>query len=215
MIEKLFFFFLFAAGFGTLQAQCDFAINEFDDFDSTHTIVTKAINIGYLVPSNFQTVDGYKMVEEAKAMFTFSQNDTLNAFFLVIGLAEREFLTVEEGFSVILKMESIKDKDTVDLGQDIPKMDPHDNLKGADLIGLYTVPDRGSFDKNTNMRIYTHTCLVPLDHVFTLSYLNIEKIRINYKNSRHTITLSKEQQAAIKKAVQCVGEAMNLFPLKP
>ena len=45
--------------------------------------------------------------------------------------------------------------------------------------------------------------------------LGIEKIRINYKNSRHTITLNKEQQAQIKKAVQCVGEAMKLFPIKP
>lgn len=209
-MKRLFFFFLFNLGLYTLHAQCDFAINEIDDFDSTHTVVTKSINIGYLVPSNYQTADGYKMIEEAKAMFTFSQNDTLNAFFLVLGVAEREFLTVEEGFSVILKIESLQD--TTDLGEEVPKVKPE---KGSDLIGLYTVPDRGSFDKNTNMRIYTHTCLVPLDQVFTLSYANIEKIRINYKNSRRTITLTKEQQVAIKKAVQCVGETMKLFPIKP
>jgi len=209
-MKRLFFFFLFVLGLYTLQAQCNFAINEVDDFDSTHTVVTKAINIGYMIPSNYQTADGYKMIEEAKALFTFTQNDTLNSFFLVLGVAEREFLTVEEGFSVILKIESLKD--TVDLGDDVPKVAPE---AGSDLIGLYTVPDRGNFDKNTNMRIYTHTCLVPLDHVFTLSYAGIEKIRINYKNSRHTITLNKEQQAEIKKAVQCVGEAMKLFPIKP
>lgn len=212
-MKRLFLFFLFSVGLYALNAQCDFAINEVDDFDSTHSVVTKAINIGYMIPSNFQTADGYKMIEEAKAMFTFSQNDTLNAFFLVLGLAEREFLTIEEGFSVILKVESLKD--TVDLGKDVPKVDPADNTKGSDLIGLYTVPDRGNFDKNTNMRLYTLTCLVPLDHVFTLSYAGIEKIRIYYKNSRHTITLNKDQQASIKKAVQCVAEAMKLFPIKP
>jgi hypothetical protein len=212
-MKRLWMFAYFCLVLGALHAQCNFAINEFDDFDSTHTVVTKAINIGYLIPSNFQTADGYKMIEEAKAMFTFTQNDTLNAFFLVIGLAEREFLSVEEGFNVILKIESLKD--TVDLGQEVPKVDPGDDTKGTDLIGLYTVPDRGAFDRNTNMRLYTHTCLVPLDHVFTLSYAGIEKIRINYKNTRHTITLNKEQQAAIKKAVQCVAEAMKLFPIKP
>lgn len=209
-MKRLPVFFLFILNACLLQAQCSFAINEIDDFDSTHTVVTKAINIGYMIPSNYQTADGYKMIEEAKAIFTFTQNDTLNAFFLVLGLAEREFLTAEEGYSVILKIEALKD--TVDLGSDVPKVDPE---AGSDLIGLYTVPDRGSFDKNTNMRIYTHTCLVPLDQVFTLSYASIEKIRINYKNSRRTITLTKDQQVEIKKAVQCVAEAMKLFPIKP
>lgn len=211
---KLFLSLIFITlGFYAVNAQCDFAINEIDDFDSTHTIVTKPINVGYMIPSNFQTANGYKMIEEGKVMFTFTQNDTLNAFFLVIGLAEREFLTVEEGFSVILKIESLKD--TVDLGSDVPKVEASEEIAGSNLIGLYTLPDRGNFDRNTNMRIYTHTCVVPLDQVFNLSYAGIEKIRINYKTGRHTLTLSREQQEAIKKAVQCVAEAMKLFPSKP
>ena len=212
-MKRLFIVFFLGLGCYAGTAQCDFAINEIDDFDSTHTIVTKPINIGYMIPSNFQTADGYKMIEEGKVMFTFTQNDTLNAFFLVIGLAEREFLTVEEGFNVILKVESLKD--TVDLGDDVPKTEASEEMAGAELIGLYTVPDRGDFDRKTNMRIYTHTCVVPLDQVFNLSFTGIEKIRINYKTSRHTITLSKEQRESIKKAVQCVAEAMKLFPSKP
>jgi hypothetical protein len=94
-------------------------------------------------------------------------------------------------------------------------MDSTENSSGSDLIGLYTVPDRGNFDRKTNMRIYTHTCVVPLDQVFNLSYTGIEKIRINYKTGRHTITLDKMQRESIKKAVQCVAEAMKLFPSKP
>jgi hypothetical protein len=212
-MKPFFLIVCFGLGLFNLTAQCNFAINEIDDFDSTHSIVTKPINIGYSIPSNFQTADGYKMIEEAKAIFSFTQNDTLNAFFMVIGLVEREFLTLEEGFNVILKVESLKD--TVDLGKEVPKPDPGDVAAGSDLIGLYTVPDRGTFDKNTNMRIYTLTCLIPLDRMFTLSYASIERIRINYKTSKHTITLSNEQRAAIKKAVLCVGEEMKLFPSKP
>ena len=212
-MKCFFVLFFISLGFCTANAQCDLAINEIDDFDSTHTVVTKAINIGYMIPSNFQTVDGYKMIEEGKIMFTFTQNDTLDAFFIVIALAEREFLTVEEGFNVILKVES--PTDTVDLGKDVPKTDATEITTGSDLIGLYTIPDRGSFDRKTNMRIYTHTCVVPLDQVFNLSYVGIEKIRINYKTSKHTITLDKEQRESIKRAVQCVAKAMKLFPSKP
>lgn len=212
-MKPFFLIVCFGLGLFNLAAQCNFAINEIDDFDSTHSIVTKPINIGYSIPSNFQTADGYKMIEEAKAIFSFTQNDTLNAFFMVIGLVEREFLTLEEGFNVILKVESLKD--TVNLGKEVANTNPADVAAGSDLIGLYTVPDRGTFDKNTNMRIYTLTCLIPLDRMFTLSFAAIERIRINYKTSKHTITLSNEQRAAIKKAVQCVGEEMKLFPSKP
>jgi hypothetical protein len=207
-----------AAVFGLLlsqlaQAQCPLEINERDAFDSTLTLLSKSVNIGYLIPSNFQTAEGNKMVEEAKIMFSFTQNDSINAFFLILAVLERDYLPIEEGRNVLIKLEEEKKETT--LGEEEIKMDSTDQSDRQSILSLYNFPDRGTFDKKTNMRMYVHSCAVPLDQVFTLAYSGIEKIRIQYRNTRHTITLSKEQRESLKKAVLCIGDTAGLLKNKP
>lgn len=173
------------------HAQCEYPIDTIDEFDSTRLVVFKPINIGYMIPSQVETDNGPMMIEEAKLMFTFTQNDSLDAFFLTLAVAEREYQPIQKDFNVMLK------------------------LSNDQIVGLYNVPDRGTFDRTTNMRVYQHTLVVPLDLFYNLTHHTIEKIRINYRNKKRTITLLPEQQEEVRQAVQCIGEAVALFPIKP
>jgi hypothetical protein len=194
-------------------AQCPLEINERDAFDSTLTLLSKSVNVGYMIPSNFQTAEGNKMVEEAKIMFSFTQNDSINAFFLILAVLERDFLAIDEGRNVLIKLEDNQKETSV--GEEEIKMDAKDEREKQSILSFYNFPDRGTFDKKTNMRMYVHSCAVPLDQVFTLAYSGIEKIRIQYRNTKHTITLSKEQREMIKKAALCIGDTAGLLKNKP
>jgi len=174
------------------NAQCDFIMNQVDQFDSTHTVATRPINIGYTVPSNFRTTDGYKMIEEGKLMFSYSESDSINSFFITLALAEREYQRIESGKDRIMFL-----------------------LEDEQIVGLLNVPDRGTFDTNTNMRIYNHTLVVPIDLFYTLGALKIEKIRVNYEGFKRTIVLTQKQKEDFQNAVRCVGAALSLYPIKP
>jgi len=174
-----------------LQAQCKLAFDEVDAFDKTHTILAKPINIGYMVPSNFQTAEGNKMVEEAKLVVAYSESDSINSFFLSIAVLEWDYQSIESDRNVLLLLEN------------------------EEVITLLNVADRGEFNADTNMRLYEHVCVIPMDIFFALSHFKVQKIRIQYKNYKRTLTLTPEQQEAIRKAVLCVGEASKLFPVKP
>ncbi len=174
------------------SAQCKLAIDEYDEFDSTRIIVGLPVNIGYQIPSQFLNAKGDPvMIEEGKALFTYTENDSLNCFFLTLALAERSYYSTEEGFNVLLL------------------------LSDQRVIGLYNVPDKGEFDKNTNMRIYQHVSVVPLDQFYELTYYKIEKIRVEYKGFRKTLEILPNQQNALREAIRCVGEAAGLYPVKP
>lgn len=173
-------------------AQCDIYSEGLDDFDSTLTIVSNPINLGFIIPSEFETIDGPKMVEEGKMLVSYSESDSINSFFLTIAVLERDFLKTEAGMNVRLKLSNEK------------------------IATLFTLPDRGLFDRNTNMRIYQHTCILPLDTYYLLTYNMIEKIRVEYPGrGPHDLTLSVEQQEAILEALKCVGEKAQLYPVKP
>ena len=47
----------FTAWLNNAAAQCEVAIDTTDAFDTTRTIVTSAINVGYLIPSEYLTPD--------------------------------------------------------------------------------------------------------------------------------------------------------------
>ncbi len=173
-------------------AQCEVALDITDEFDTTRTIVSSVINIGYVIPSEVLTMDGPKMVEEAKLLFSYSENDTISSFFLTLAMPERDFLVIESGKSNVLLA-----------------------FSNEQVEGLLNVPDRGEFDPRTNMRLYQHTCVVPLDVFYVMMYQNLEKIRVRYRTYKHTITILPEQQKAIRAAVRCVGEQLGLFPAKP
>ncbi|MBP9873691.1 MAG: hypothetical protein KBC60_06620, partial [Haliscomenobacter sp.] len=160
-------------------------------FDSTRTVAAKPVNIGYLIPSNFETANGPKMIEEAKLLFSFSENDSIRSFFLTVAVQEREFLRIDNDFNVLLLLDD------------------------EQVIATMNVSDQGVFDPATNMRLYQHTCVVPLDLFFALTHLKVAKIRINYRTYKHTIDLSERQRTELREAVRCVGEAVQLIPLRP
>ncbi len=173
------------------QTPCNVPVDTIDEFDSTRIVIYEPINIGYLVPSNYQTPEGPKMIEEGKLSFTFTQNDSINSFFLTLAVPEWEYHTVDKDFSVLLKLSNEK------------------------IVGLFNVPDRGKFDESTNMRIYHHTSVVPLDVFYSLTFHTLEKIRIRYRGYNRTIKISDEQAEEIQQAVQCIGARVNLYPIKP
>ena len=174
-----------------VHAQCKPSINETDPFDSVHTVAGKIINIGDLVPSKFETVDGPKLIEEAKLLFSYSEKDSIRSFFLIVAVQEWEYQRVSNDFNVLLLLDD---------GQ---------------VIELMNFSDQGTFDASTNMRLYQHTCLIPMDLVFALTYLKLDKIRINYRDSKRTLTLKPLQQEEFRKTIRCVGEASGLLPVIP
>lgn len=184
---------IFALLLGCLhtQAQCDLALNEVDDFDSTRVISSAPISIGNIIPSLYETADGPLFIDEAKIMFTFSENDSLKSFFITLAIPEYEYQPVEKDFNVYLK------------------------LSDGGVVRLYNVPDRGTFDRHTNMRLYLHTCIVPLDLFSRFTFSFIEKIRVAYKFQNRDFDITTEQQEAIRESIQCVGRATELYPVKP
>jgi hypothetical protein len=171
--------------------QCKVAIETIDEFDSTRLVVAQPVNVGYMIPSNHRNADGMLMVEEAKLLFSFTENDTMGAFFLTIAAAERDFFSIEKGYNVYLMMAD------------------------STLLELMDYPDKGVFDDNTLMRIYTHTCVAPVDFFYLMADVYIDRIRITYKEHKRTIRLLPEQQEAVRSAIRCVGEKLQFYPFRP
>ncbi|NUO01215.1 MAG: hypothetical protein HUU01_11430 [Saprospiraceae bacterium] len=175
------------------EAPCKLAFDELDDFDSLRTIGAEAVSFGLFIPSRFETENGPKIIDEGKLLFMYTENDSINSFFMTLAIPEYDYQSITNDYNVFIKL---LDSET-------------------EVIPLYNVPDQGTFDKGTNMRIYQHTCVVPIDLFYQLVYNKIDKIRIVYKKQKRTFTLTPEQQEAIQKAVQCVGKAAGLWPVKP
>jgi len=174
-----------------LSAQCKVAFDEIDEFDSLRTVASDPVSFGFMIPSLFETIDGPKLIEEGKAIVIYSENDSINSFFLTLAIPEYTYQPIKAGVNVLLK------------------------LSDGEVISFYNVPDRSFFDKTTNMRLYQHTCIVPLDMYYRLTFSTIESIRIQYEKIKRTFKLSEEQQLAIREAVQCVGKQVELYPVKP
>lgn len=175
----------------TALGQCKVAIETVDEFDSTRLVVAQPINVGYMIPSNHRNADGMLMVEEAKLLFSFTENDTMGAFFLTIAAAERDYFSIDKGYNVYLMMSD------------------------STLLELMDYPDKGVLDEKTLMRIYTHTCVAPVDFFYHLAEVYIDRIRITYKEHKRTIRLLPEQQEAVRNAIRCVGEKLFFYPFRP
>lgn len=191
MIKHFFWPVLLLLFVGDLSAQCEIAFDEIDEFDSLRTVASQSVAFGYMIPSLYETVDGPTLIEEGKAFVMYSENDSINSFFLTLAIPEYTYQPIEAGFNVLMK------------------------LSDGEVISFYNVPDRGTFDNTTNMRHYQHTVVVPLDMYYRLTFSTIEAIRIQYKNIKRTFKLSEKQQTALRKAMQCVGEQVGLYPVKP
>lgn len=173
--------------------QCDsLLIEDIDDFDSTLLVTSLPISIGYLIPSQFETMEGFKLVEEAKLLISFTENDSIDAFFLTLAVQEREYVKIKSDKNVLIQ------------------------LSNDQIIGLLNVADKGVFDRSTNMRRYQHTCVVPYDQLFNLSFHTIQQIRIMYDGGYyHDIKLTLEQQEIVKESIKCLSERMNVLKVKP
>jgi len=191
LLRSGFFLFVWVLAISASYGQCKPAVDEVDPFDSTRTVAAKTVNIGYLIPSNFETAEGPKMIEEAKLLFSYSEKDSIRSFFLIVAVQEREFLRIENDFNVLLLLDD------------------------EQVVAMMNISDQGVFDPGTNTRLYNHTCVVPLDLFFALTHLKVAKIRINYRTYKHTIDLTERQRSDLRDAVRCVGEAVQLIPVRP
>ena len=170
---------------------CDLAFDEIDPFDSLRVVGMKPVSIGYMIPSRYETMDGPKIVEEAKAIMVYSENDSIRGFFLNLVVPEYNLEPIDKGMTVKLL------------------------LQDSTVIGFYNIPDEGYFDRAINMRVYQHTCAVPLDYYYQLTFKRITKIRIEYQKKNRILELSERQQNALLEAFQCVGRAVELYPVNP
>lgn len=177
----------------SIQAQCAFAADTIDPFDSTRLVISKPIPIGMLIPSLYETVDGPRIIEEAEIAFSFMEGDVdhINSFFLTIATPEYDFRKIASGRNVIVAFED------------------------TSAVQLLNYPDRGVFSKETNMRVYQHTCIVPIDVLYRMAAYKVSGIRIRYEGIKRTIMLTKEQQEALRTAVKCASEAVGFAPLSP
>lgn len=173
------------------QANCKIVIDEIDPFDSLRTVAAASLPIGNMLVTQVETIDGPKLAPEAEAVVMFTQNDSLSVLFLHLELPEYHYVRTEKGFNIKFKMTS----DTI--------------------VGFYTIPNLGNFSKDTNMRHYQHTGLVPMDHYYLLTYDTVELIRVDYLNHQRTFQLTPQQQIALREAFRCVGERVGFYPVKP
>lgn len=173
------------------QKGCKIAFDEIDPFDNLHTVGSETVSLGYLIPSKYEEVSGPKIIEEAEVIVLFTENDSISGFFLNLVMPEYKLQPIAQGINVKLLLE-----DTT-------------------VIGLYNFPDEGEFDRTINMRVYQHTCALPLDYFYKIANQKILQIRIEYENQNKTLKLNLEQQEAFRKAVQCLGVAVDLYPIKP
>lgn len=169
-----------------LSSQCKIALDKTDEFDSTRVIATAPIVLGYLIASGNVTEDlaGQQAVEEAKAIFSFSNEKNIRSFFLTLGVVERKFYMIQPNYNVWLKF-----------------------VDGT-IVKLLNVPDEGEFDRKVLMWKFMHTCVIPLEIFHRMKNERVETIRIEYTDYKKTIELEEKQQIALQNAVKCVEERL-------
>lgn len=185
------FLFLPPSLFSQNEVNCAIAFDEVDPFDSLRIIGSKVVALGYMIPSRYELADGPKIIEEAEAILLFSENDSISGFFFQLFIPEYKLQPIKAGMNVKLLL----DDDSV--------------------IGFYNVPDEGAFDRTINMRVYQHTCPIPLDYYYHLAYHKVAQIRVEYDKQNRTLILNEKQQEALRTAIQCVGQRIGLYPIKP
>lgn len=169
-----------------IQAQCEIAIDEIDEFDSTRLVATPPMNLGFLVVSGNvpEDLEGKEYVEEAKAIFSYSTEKNIRSFFLTLGVVERKFQSIGADYNVYLK------------------------FADGNIVKLFNAPEDGEFDRDILMWKFLHTCVVPMEVYHMMKNEKVEKIRINYKNYKKTIVLEEGQQVALLEAVKCVEQQL-------
>lgn len=167
-------------------SQCKIALDTLDEFDTTRLIASEPMKLGYFVATGnvAEDFEGKEYTEEAKAIFSFANENKIRSFFLTLGVVERTFSLIDPDYTVMLK------------------------FSDGNIVRLLNVPDKPEFDRNILMWQYVHTCVVPLEIFQMLKNTPLEKIRINYKDFKTTIALDEKQQTQLIEAVRCVEERL-------
>jgi len=167
-------------------SQCKIALDTLDEFDTTRIIATQPITLGQLaITGNVaEDLDGKEYTEEAKAIFSFANENKIRSFFLTLGVVERKFFMINPDYNVMLL------------------------FSDGNILKLLNVPDQPEFDRKILMWKYVHTCVIPIEIFQMLKNTTVEKIRINYKDYKQTIVLEEKQQKALQDAVRCVEERL-------
>ena len=185
---------LWPAACPALFSQCHIALDTLDEFDSVRTIAAAPLDLGYLVATGNVTADlkGTEAAQEAKAIFSFADENGINSFFLTLGTVERKYYSIGKGFNVLLK------------------------LVDGPIVTVFNVPEEAEFDRKILMWKYLHTCVVPLEIFQMLKNSRVEKIRIEYDTYKSTLVLEEPQQIALQEAVRCVElQLASHLPNKP
>ncbi len=169
------------------SSQCKIALDKTDEFDSTRVIAAAPVVLGYLVPSGnvAEDLSGQETVEEAKAIFSFSNEKNIRSFFLTLGVVERKFYMIEPGYNVWLK------------------------FADGTIVKLFNVPNEGEFDRKVLMWKFMHTCVIPLEYFYLLKNEKVAAIRIEYNDYKSTLELEEKQRTALQNAVKCVEERLQ------
>ncbi len=178
------------------QLPCKIAFDQIDDFDTTRVIAAQPIVLGNFTLTGNMTEDleGLTYTEEAKAIVSYADSeDKVRSFFLTLGTVERQFVSIDKGFNVLLK------------------------FSDGPIMELFNVPMEPEFDREILMWKFMHTCVVPLEVFHMMKNSLVEKIRINYDNYKSTIILEPKQQLAIQQAVKCIEDRLKKDPrnIKP
>ena len=146
--------FLTIAFYNNATSQCDIAIDEYDEFDSTRLVATQPINLGFLIVSGNvpEDLEGKEYVEESKAVFSYSDEKKIRSFFFSLMVVERKFHMIGNDFNVSLK------------------------FKEGQIVTLLNAPENGEFDRDILMWKYLHTCVVPLEIFHMLKNDVVEKL---------------------------------------
>jgi hypothetical protein len=187
-------FFFLSLACRQIQAQCKIALDTLDEFDTTRLIAAEPVILGYLVPTGAlaEDLDGNIYAEEAKAIFSYANENNIRSFFLTLGVIEHKFHMIDKGYTVMLKY--------VD----------------GPIQQLYNAPDDPEFDRDLVMWKFMHTCVIPLEVFHMMKNTRVEKIRIVYDGYKSTIVLSEAQQIALQNAVKCVEDALReKMPVRP
>lgn len=149
------------------------------------------MQLGNFLLTLVETIDGPGLAPEAKAVVMYSQTDSLDVLFLHLELPEYHYVRSKNGYNIKLMMSD------------------------SSIVGFYTISDLGNFSRETNMRHYQHTGLVPMNNYYQLTTDTVSLVRVEYENHKRTIPVSREQAARLREYFRCVGERVGFYPFKP
>ncbi len=183
----------FGAPLTAQKGSCPVKSDSVDPFDSLRTVVSNSVELGSFIFSRYETENGPRLTREGRCALTYTQSpENLQLYLLTLELPEYQFLPQPPR------------------GQNVKFLMATDTI-----VGFYTISDEGVFNKETNMRHYQHSAVIPTNTFFLLAYEKIALIRVDYDGNQRTIAPTPQQQDAIMELFRCIGRRTGLFDVEP